>query len=104
MRHLSPKLPETVRRLFRLPLTRERALRGVDDELRFHFQMRVAEFRQLGMSQREAEAEAARKFGDSEDFLAAAHRRAERRVRRVVMLRWLSDCVLDIRVAVRQFR
>lgn len=56
-----------MRRLFRLPLTRDRALREVDDELRFHFEMRVAEFRALGMSQADAEAEATRRFGDSDE-------------------------------------
>jgi hypothetical protein len=67
MRNLSSRLPRSVRRLFRLPLTRDRALREVDDELRFHFEMRVAELRALGMSQADAEAEATRRFGDSDE-------------------------------------
>ena len=45
----------------------------MDDELRFHFEMRVAEFRALGMSQADAEAEATRRFGDSDEYLHRLH-------------------------------
>src|SRR5947199_6829020 len=104
IRNLSSRLPQAVRRLFRLPLTRARALREVDEELQFHFQMRVGEFRALGMSAKDAEAEAARRFGDSDEFLAFSRRRAERRVRHLALARSLSECAQDLRVALRQFR
>ena len=104
MRNPSSRLPLSVRRLFRLPLTHDRALREVDDELRFHFEMRVAEFRALGMSQADAEAEATRRFGDSDEYLTFARQRAERRVRHLALARWLSECAQDLRIALRQFR
>jgi len=49
-----------------------------DDELRFHIDSRVAEFRSLGMTADEAEAEAMRRFGDLE--------RARGRLQEIVQL------------------
>ena len=43
-------LPNGVRRLFRLPQSRERLLREMDDEVRAHIAMRTDELRALGMS------------------------------------------------------
>ena len=48
------RLPNGVRRLFRLPITRTGMLRDADEELQFHLAMRVAEFRALGLSETEA--------------------------------------------------
>ena len=76
------------RRLFRLPWrTRRQIGADVDEELRFHLDMRVYELRALGMSPDAAGREALRQFGDIEDarrYIAgvdldteAAHRRTE---------------------------
>jgi len=56
------------------------------------------------MSEADAEAEAARRFGDSDAFLACARRRTERRMRHLALARWLSECTQDLRIALRQFR
>lgn len=66
----APKLPPRVRQLFRLPWSRDRMAGQVDDEVRFHLEMRAAEFRARGMSTSEAEAAALRQFGDLAELRA----------------------------------
>ena len=97
-------LPNRVRRLFRLPPSRERLLREMDDEIRAHIAMRIDELRALGMSTADAEAEALRRFGSSDDYHAYAERRAERRARSHRFTEWLDECAQDLRFAGRQFR
>jgi putative ABC transport system permease protein len=104
MRNFSSSLPRHIRRLFRLPSTRDRMLRDADDEMRFHLAMRVAEFQAAGMSEEEAVSEAQRRFGDASDFRAYTMWRAERRARRLALVRWADECGQDLRVALRQFR
>jgi len=99
-----PKLPPRVRRLFRLPQSRGRLVREMDEEVEAHLAMRVDELRALGMSEAEAEAEARRRFGDTEEFRDYAARRAGRRSRRLAVARWLAEGAQDVRVALRQFR
>ena len=99
-----PKLPHGVRRLFRLPPTRERIIRDVEDEVRTHLDMRMAEFRALGMSEDEAIAEALRRFGDRDEFRAYSDRRASKNARRANLGTWLGAWWQDIRFADRQFR
>jgi len=76
------------RRFFRLPWrTRHQIGADVDEELRFHLDMRAAELRSLGMPPDAARVEAMRQFGDFEDArrylnavdrsTEAAHQRAE---------------------------
>jgi uncharacterized protein YjiS (DUF1127 family) len=60
-----------MRRLFRLPPSRDRLLREMDDEVRMHLAMRIDELRALGMSEADAEAEAFRRFGSAQDYEAA---------------------------------
>lgn len=60
-----------VRRVFRLPESRERARRALDDELRFHLEGRIEELMAQGLSRADADAEARRRFGD-----LASHRDA----------------------------
>lgn len=100
----TPKLPHGVRRLFRLPRNRERLVREMDDEIRFHFDMRVAELVADGLSERDAELEAMRRFGDAAEFRAYSEGRAVRQARRSLVLEWLEDWTQDIRYAARQFR
>src|SRR5215469_13867642 len=97
-----PGLPARVRRLFRLPPSHAGLLRDVDDEMRFHLQMRVAELRALGMSPDDAEAEAMRRLGDlgalRHDLVRVGTRR-----RRISQVReWLSDVLQDVRMAARR--
>ena len=55
-----------MRRVFRLPESRARARRAVDDELLFHLEGRIDELVAQGMSRPDAEAEARRRFGNIE--------------------------------------
>lgn len=100
----TPKLPTGARRLFRLPESRARLVREMDDEIRFHFDMRVAELLTQGLSERDAEAEAMRRFGDADEFRTYSESRAVRHARRHMVLEWLEDWTQDIRYAARQFR
>jgi predicted permease len=56
--------PSLMRRVFRLPESRGRARRALDDELRFHLEGRIEELVAQGMSRDDAESEARRRFGD----------------------------------------
>src|SRR3569623_738463 len=103
MTRFSNLLPNGVRRAFRLPQSRDRLLAEMDDEVRAHFEMRVAELRARGLNEREAEAEALRRFGDTEDFRLHTARRATRRARADGAVEWVTDWAQDIRFAARQF-
>jgi len=56
------------RRVFRLPMRRERLSEVLDDELRFHVEERVRDLEAHGMSRADAEREARRRFGDYESY------------------------------------
>lgn len=78
-------------RFFRFPW-RSRAViaRDVDTELAFHLDMRIAELRARGVSEADAQAQAAAEFGDVEFTRAYCEREdavAERDVRRRITLR-----------------
>lgn len=53
-----------LRRVFRLPASEARVAREVDDEFRFHIEGRIEELVSRAWTQRAAEAEARRRFGD----------------------------------------
>ena len=53
--------PSLMRRVFRLPESRARARRALDDELLFHLEGRIDELVAQGMSRPDAEAEARRR-------------------------------------------
>lgn len=55
-----------MKRLFRLPFSRDRVRRDVDHELNFHLDGRIEELMAAGMSREEAAREAARRFGNRE--------------------------------------
>src|SRR5690349_3881560 len=100
----SPKLPPSVRRLFRLPRRKTSMLRELDEELASHFAMRVDELRALGMSEADALAEARHRFGDAEEYHAWAERRVTRRARRLGFVDWLAEWGQDARFAMRQVK
>ncbi|MEO6877574.1 MAG: ABC transporter permease, partial [Gemmatimonadaceae bacterium] len=103
MREYFPKLPGGVRRLFRLPASRERIVRDLDEEVRTHLAMRIDELRALGMSEGDANAEALRRFGDHDAFRDYADRRATKIARRAGVRASLSAWWQDVRFARRQF-
>src|SRR5213078_1859487 len=92
-------------RLFRLPWRTRRHIReDVDEELRFHLDMRVEELRALGMSADAARSEAMRQFGDLEDarhYITAVDRATEAAHRRS---EYMADVRQDIIYAARKLR
>jgi predicted permease len=100
----SAKLPPGIRRLFRLRGGRARILRDLDEEMRFHLEMRVEELRAIGMSEADAKAEALRRFGGTDEYHDYAERRSTRRARRLRVSDWLTEWTGDVRFALRQFR
>ena len=97
------KLPPGVRRLFRLPVSRTRILRDLDEEMRVHIAMRVEELRALGVSEPDAEAEALRRFGNPDEYRDYAERRSSQRARRLRFSDWIDEWIQDVRFAARQF-
>ena len=94
--------PDRRRRLPRIP-GRDASREG-EEELRFHFEMRVQEYVQRGMSEEEARAAAQARLGDVEearremDRIARTESRAERR------REWLAEVWQDIRYGLRVLR
>ena len=97
-------LPGGVRRLFRLSSTRTSLIDELDDEMHLHVEMRAAELRAAGLNERDAKAEALRRFGDATEFREYAVRRAIRRGRRNRIAEWIDEASQDARFAIRQFR
>jgi len=101
MRKHSWSLPVGIRRLFRLPHTRERLIREGDEEMRLHLELWAEELRARGMSDADAEAEALRRFGDPHVYSDHVARRAERKARWQRITDWLAEWGQDIRFALR---
>ncbi len=79
-------------------------LRELNDEVRFHLDMRVAELRARGMSTSDAESEAVRLFGDTEGlrtYSLGAWSRGEWRGR---VAEWSGDWRRSVAFAVRRLR
>jgi predicted permease len=93
------------KRLFRLPWRSARQIRAdVDEELRFHLDMRVEGLLALGYSVEAARAQAVREFGDVDDarrYIGAVDRDIEAAQRRSEMM---TDLWHDIGYAVRKLR
>ena len=103
MRNSSSFLPRGVRRLFRLPVTRERLLQDADDEMHMHLDLWAQEFRNQGMSARDAEAAAFRRFGDLRGYRDHVARRAERKAQWQRITEWFAEWRQDVRFALRHF-
>jgi putative ABC transport system permease protein len=100
----NPKLPPGVRRVFRLPWSPAVLECDLDEELKFHFRMRLEALRASGMSEEDAMAEALRRFGDRADLREYCRRLAESRASRDSIGSWFLDWAHDLRLAGRQFR
>ena len=90
-----------LRRVFRLPFSRKRSAREVDDELRFHLEGRIEEFIASGMTRSEAEAEARRRFGDYEGYRREASHIDERTMRDRNRLELLGNLARELRHSAR---
>ena len=62
------RLPEGIRRLFRLGMVRPQVSRDLDDELDFHFEQAVRDFVAQGLTEEEAREEARARFGDERAY------------------------------------
>lgn len=93
-----------VRRLFQHEASPARVDREIDDELRFHFDMTVAELRAAGRSAEDARAEAARRFGDYTGTRRMLRDIDRARVVQVRRSAWLSALWQDARYAARGLR
>lgn len=98
------RIPLGVRRAFRLPATSERIARELDDEVRFHVEMRAKALIAQGFSSEQAYAEALRRFGDVDDLrdycvsIEVAH------MQRVQFRERFDTILQDLRFAFRQYR
>jgi putative ABC transport system permease protein len=98
------RIPAGVRRVFRLPSSRERIARDLDDEVRFHVDMRTKRLRDQGYSEGEAQAEALRRFGDVEDLRDYCVSMEVAHMQRAHVRERIESVAQDLRFAVRQFR
>ena len=90
-----------MKRLFRLPPSRDRVRADVDAELAFHLEGRIEELMAAGMSRADAEREALRRFGDREQVRSQVEHIDEAvRTQRARSER-LADVWRDIRFAMR---
>lgn len=92
------------RRLFRLPPRVTHLEHDLDEELRFHIDMRAEELRVRGMSPDAARAEAMRQFGDLDDARQYCREEDARRLREDRRADWMEQLGQDARVAWRQLR
>ena len=99
----APKLPHGVRRLFRLPWSRTRLVADMDEEMRTHLDLRIEHLRMRGLSRRDAELEALRRFGDSDEYHDYTQRRAAQRSSWLAITEWADASAQDVRFAARQF-
>ena len=95
------RLPPSVRRLFRLPPTRDRLLADADEEIRFHIDAWTDELRARGLSPSDAAAAAHARFGDPNEYREHAARRAGHLARRQNVSTWLAEWMQDVRFALR---
>jgi len=98
------RIPAGVRRVFRLPSSRERLVRDLDDEVHFHVEMRTRRLREQGYPAEQAQAEALRRFGDVEDLRHYCVSMEVAHMHRARLRERIESVSHDLRFAIRQFR
>ena len=93
-----------MRRIIRRSDLRDDSARDVNDELRFHLEMRTQEFIERGMSPEEARRAAARAFGDLGAIDAELRRESALRDRSRARRDRLHELAADVRFALRTLR
>src|SRR5215211_629884 len=92
-----------VRRLFRLAVRRPRqAAAEMDDEIRFHIDMRIAQLVSRGWPRDAATAEAERMFGPLPAMRRSLHAAARRREEMLTMSDSMDALRHDVSYALRQ--
>src|SRR5688572_29187661 len=76
----------------------------VADEVRFHLESAMAEYRAAGLSHEAAAAEARRRFGDVDSITRTLHTLSHERERTMQRRDWLDAARQDARIAVRHLR
>jgi putative ABC transport system permease protein len=98
------RIPAGVRRAFRLPSSRERIARELDDEVRFHVEMRTKRLCEQGYPEEQAHAEALRRFGDVDDLRDYCVSMEVAHMKRARFREQVESLAQDLRFALRQFR
>jgi putative ABC transport system permease protein len=98
------RIPTGVRRVFRLPSSRERIARELDDEVRFHLEMRAKRLREQGYPADQSHLEALRRFGDVDDLRDYCVSMEVAHMHRARLRERLESVAHDLRFAMRQFR
>lgn len=98
------RVPDGVRRAFRLPATSERIARELDDEVRFHVEERAKKLIAQGLSTEAAYAEALRRFGDVDDLRDYCVAIEVSHMHRMEFRERLATIGQDFRFAFRQLR
>src|SRR5688572_15552747 len=93
-----------MKRTFRLSDSRPDARRDVDDEIRFHLDMRAQELIEQGVPRDEAWREARRQFGDVAAIEAECRDVRTERSRERGRREWLRGVTMDLRFALRSLR
>jgi putative ABC transport system permease protein len=92
-----------IRRLLRLPGRPGRVEeRELEEEIRQHLELRIAQLEAEGMGKEEARAEALRRFGSLDEARRTLRRAAQRREKRVRRSGWLDVLRQDARYGWRQ--
>ena len=97
-------IPAGVRRALRLPTTSERLLRELDEEVRFHVEMRAQKLIARGVARDDAYAEALQRFGDVDELRDYCQTIEVTHMRRVEWKERAAGVLQDFRYARRQFR
>ncbi|HVE78925.1 MAG TPA: ADOP family duplicated permease [Gemmatimonadaceae bacterium] len=99
------RLPAALERLLgRGPRRAPAAAEEVDEELRFHLDMRAEQLAARGLTPEAARAEAVRRFGDLEAARGQLHHGARRREARMLRRERVEALWQDVRYAARQLR
>ena len=97
-------IPAGIRRAFRVPLSTDRLARELDDEVRFHLEMRAAALARDGMPADDAMQEALRRFGDPDDLRDYCLSIEVPQMQRTRLRERAQTLAQDLRFAIRQAR
>src|SRR4051812_17173545 len=93
-----------MKRVFRLPGSRQRIDAELAVEFQFHLQERIEQFVASGMSRTEAEAEATRRFGDFEAYRRLAQQIDEETMRQRTFHEFIDTVGREVALAARVLR
>ena len=98
------RLPDGIRRLFRLGMVQPQVSRDLDDELDFHFEEAVRELMASGLTEAEAKERARARFGDERAYRRTLERIDKGRVEMQGRSKIVHAFVRTVRLALRRVR